>query len=121
MLQSPPPGKNIADRRLETRWPKSPHPHSFLYTPASSALRGEKEFQRQVDFIEEAEKVGEIIYRGDVDAGRRRMGVTLVKMPPNGTKAGGVKFLEEEIFGPVLPIIPVRVSIARLPITPSAV
>jgi aldehyde dehydrogenase (NAD+)/aldehyde dehydrogenase (NAD(P)+) len=60
-------------------------------------------------FLEKAEANGHRIIRGDVDVERRRLGVSLVIME-NGVKGGEGGLMEEEIFGPVLPIIPVDVS-----------
>lgn len=50
-----------------------------------------------------------MIYRGEADEAKRRMGISLVLIDPKNGKTGG-KVMEEEIFGPVLPIVIVEVS-----------
>lgn len=94
---------------LDAFFPPSPHPDSLLHAPMTSHLRSSKEFERQASFISEAEAQGKVVYRGEADEKTRRMGFSLVKLNLDGVgEKGGL--VEEEIFGPVLPIIPVSVS-----------
>lgn len=66
-------------------------------------------YDRQLDLLEKAQAGGKVVYRGEMDRGRRRMGISLVKLNENAEGESGT-LVEEEIFGPVLPIIPVAVS-----------
>lgn len=60
-------------------------------------------------FLKEAEDAGKTVIRGEMDEARRRMGISLVVLN-EGAKGEVSRLVEEEIFGPVLPIIPVKVS-----------
>ena len=66
-------------------------------------------FERQQAFIDKAERQGNVYYKGEVDIERRRMGITVLKMN-HGGKGDESGVLEEEIFGPILPVVPVKVS-----------
>ena len=69
----------------------------------------EQSYARQVGFVEKAEEQGKLVYKGEMDASTRRMGFSLVKLAEDGVgETGGL--VEEEIFGAVVPIIPVSVS-----------
>lgn len=94
--------------RLESYWPHSPHPRSFLKTRNTARLSTKAGFERQISFLEHAESEGSLVYKGEKDAESLRMGVSIVLLD-QGKKGGGLR--EEEIFGPVLPIIPVQVSL----------
>jgi aldehyde dehydrogenase (NAD+) len=49
-----------------------------------------------------------VYYKGEVSAERRRMGISILKMNKGGEgEDGGV--MREEVFGPVLPVISVKV------------
>ena len=75
----------------------------------SACLRSAKDLDRQLAFIDKASEEGKLVYRGELDKDRRRLGFSLVKLNQDGVgETGGL--VNEEIFGPVLPIIPVAVS-----------
>lgn len=67
-------------------------------------------YDRQIAFIKHAEDNGTLIYRGETDEKKMRMGISLIRV--DQSKDGG-KILEEEIFGPVIPIIVVDVRPVR--------
>lgn len=49
-----------------------------------------------------------VYYRGETNNETRRMGITVVKMPRGG-EGDDTGILEEELFGPILPVVPVKV------------
>lgn len=54
------------------------------------------------------------MYKGEMDEKTRRMGISLIKLNENGEgDEGGV--MVDEIFGPVLVIIPVEVGLISSP------
>jgi acyl-CoA reductase-like NAD-dependent aldehyde dehydrogenase len=55
--------------------------------------------------LETAEKGGSLVYRAESDPNTHRMGISLVRLDANAIGP----LVEEEIFGPVLPIIAVEV------------
>lgn len=68
----------------------------------------DQSYARQRGFVEKAEEEGKLVYKGEMDDSTRRMGFSLVKLAENGVgETGGL--VEEEIFGAVVPIIPVSV------------
>lgn len=67
-------------------------------------------FERQQTLLQAAEDDGKVVYRGESDPKTRRMGFSLVKLNEDGIGEDGKPLTEEEIFGVVLPIIPVSVS-----------
>jgi aldehyde dehydrogenase (NAD+) len=94
---------------LDTFFPPHPSPNSYRTAPASSALLLDRYMDRQMKMLEKADSEGKVVYNGGLDKESRRMGITIVKLNENGTgEKGGL--VEEEIFGPILPIIPVQVS-----------
>ncbi|KAI9637190.1 Aldehyde/histidinol dehydrogenase [Dioszegia hungarica] len=90
---------------LDEYWPKHPHPQSFLNTQATARLASKSGYNRQLSFLEHAEQQGTLIYRGETDEEKQRMGISLVLLDKG--KDGG-KVMQEEVFGPVLPIIVVE-------------
>jgi acyl-CoA reductase-like NAD-dependent aldehyde dehydrogenase len=68
----------------------------------------DQSFQRQQDLLGKAEEGGKVVYKGESDASTRRMGFSLVKLAEDGQGEEGA-LVQEEIFGAVLPIIPVSV------------
>ncbi|CAD6588011.1 MAG: hypothetical protein TREMPRED_004909, partial [Tremellales sp. Tagirdzhanova-0007] len=92
---------------LNTFFPPDPSPQSILHTPMSASLLQERHFERQQNMLEKAQLEGKVVYRGESDKQRRRMGVSLVKLDKDGIGETG-SLVEDEIFGPVLPIIPVQ-------------
>ena len=68
----------------------------------------DQSFKRQQDLLSKAEGEGKVVYKGESDASTRRMGFSLVKLAEDGQGEEGA-LVEEEIFGAVLPIIPVSV------------
>lgn len=77
-----------------------------MNTPATARLATKSSYERQLSFIETAERDGTLIYRGEADSIKRRMGVSLILLD-RGKDLG--KIMDEEIFGPVLPIVVVEV------------
>ena len=76
----------------------------------SSNLRSSKDFERQRAFMQDADRQGKLLYKGECDKGSNRMGFSLVLMSEDGVgESGGL--VDEEIFGPILPIIPYSVSL----------
>lgn len=72
----------------------------------SCALRNTRDFNRITGALDDAESKGKVIFRAESDAARNRMGISVVRFN-KGAQGETSLFLEEEIFGPVLPIIPV--------------
>ena len=73
---------------------------------------GQNGYDRQLDLLEKAQAGGKVVYRAEMDRNKLRMGISIVKLNENADgETGGL--IEEEIFGPVLPIIPVPVRAAR--------
>ncbi len=101
--------ENELSSSLDTFFPPSPHPNSMLTAPMASHLRSERDFERQLGFLEQAKKEGKLVYEGERDIGTKRMGFSIVKLELDGVGEKGA-LVEEEIFGPVLPIIPISVS-----------
>ena len=95
--------------RLRDFYPPHPHVKSAITSTTTGSLRSTNEFKRQLNFLDKAEAAGHTVIRGDVDEERRRLGVSLVIMN-GGVKGNEGGLMDEEIFGPVLPIIPVDVS-----------
>ena len=91
---------------MQEFFPHSPNPNSFLSSQITADIHTSRDFQRHTDSIDAAEKAGNLIYRAESDAATRRMGISLVRMWLGDKGA----LMEEEIFGPVLPIIAVPVS-----------
>lgn len=102
--------------RLDEFFPPDPSPNSLLNTGMSGGLVGDRHYDRQLDLLEKAQSDGKVIYRGETDKSRRRMGISLVKLNELGQgESGGL--IEDEIFGPVLPIIPVEVGLTSVDLT----
>lgn len=72
----------------------------------ASCLRNNGDFERIERGIDEAAQTGKLVYRGETDKPNRRMGINVVRFNRNGEGEDSI-FLKEEIFGPVLPIVPV--------------
>ena len=60
--------------------------------------------------MDQADSKGRLVYRGETDKGKLRMGFSLVLLQEDGVGESG-PLVTEEIFGPVLPIIPYSVSL----------
>ena len=95
--------------RLDEFYPPSPHEQSMLNQPFTSRLRTKESFERMQGFMEQADTKGRLVYRGEKDKGKLRMGFSLVLLGEDGRGESGA-LVEEEIFGPVLPIIPYSVG-----------
>lgn len=67
----------------------------------------EPAYNRINKFIDQAKSNGHQIVGGQTDAGKRKIGLTCIRMKGEDSEAGWMK---EEIFGPILPIVPVKVS-----------
>lgn len=59
--------------------------------------------------LDAADDAGKLVYRGEADPARRKMGISVVRMNRNAEGEDGV-IVSDELFGPVVPIIPVDVS-----------
>jgi acyl-CoA reductase-like NAD-dependent aldehyde dehydrogenase len=75
-----------------------------------SRLQSPQAFTRQVEILKKAESEGKLIHRGEVNERKQKMGFSLVRLNAGGKGEDGA-LVEEEIFGPVLPIISVKVGI----------
>jgi len=95
--------------RLKEFYPPHPDANSAITNVTTGSLRSDHDYKRQLNFIEKAEASGHTVIRGDIDEEKRRMGISLVIMK-GGVKGTEGGLMDEEIFGPVLPIIPVNVS-----------
>lgn len=73
------------------------YPEGALASKDYTSIIHEKHYQRMVYLMEE----GEVIFGGEKDPERRRIAPTLI-VNPNRESA----LMQEEIFGPLLPIIP---------------
>ena len=94
---------------LKEFYPPHPDANSAITNVTTGSLRSDHDYKRQLNFIEKAEASGHTVIRGDIDEEKRRMGISLVIMK-GGVKGTEGGLMDEEIFGPVLPIIPVDVS-----------
>lgn len=92
--------------RLNEFFPHSPNPRSFLKSEVTADIHTDRDFKRHTESLDQAEKEGNLIYRAESDSTTRRMGISLVKQQESSTGA----LVENEIFGPVLPIIAVKVG-----------
>jgi acyl-CoA reductase-like NAD-dependent aldehyde dehydrogenase len=91
--------------RLEEFFPHSPHPRSFLKNEITADIHTERDFKRHSEALAQAEKDGDLLYRAEANSATRRMGISLVRQHETSTGP----LVENEIFGPVLPIIAVKV------------
>ena len=106
-VSSPP--EEVLDTSLKEFYPPHPDANSAITSVTTGSLRSGHDYKRQLNFIEKAEASGHTVIRGDIDEEKRRMGISLVIMK-GGVKGTEGGLMDEEIFGPVLPIIPVDVS-----------
>lgn len=95
--------------RLDEFFPHSPHPRSYLKNEITADIHTDRDFQRHTEALDQAEKAGDLLYRAESDSKTRRMGISLVKQKETSTGP----LVENEIFGPVLPIIAVKVSLGQ--------
>jgi hypothetical protein len=92
--------------RLNEFFPHSPNPRSFLKSEITADIHTDRDFKRHTESLDQAEKEGNLLYRAEADPATRRMGISLVKQQETSTGT----LVENEIFGPVLPIIAVKVK-----------
>jgi len=92
--------------RLNEFFPHSPNPRSFLKSEVTADIHTDRDFKRHTESLDQAEKEGNLLYLAETDPATRRMGISLVKQQETSTGA----LVENEIFGPVLPIIAVKVK-----------
>lgn len=78
-----------------------------LKTPAQSQMIHERAYERIAKMLDGARSQGKEIIGGETDASQRRVSVTVVKMNDGGQGESG-PLLQEELFGPLLPIVPVE-------------
>nr|XP_019007737.1 aldehyde dehydrogenase (NAD+) [Kwoniella pini CBS 10737]OCF46518.1 aldehyde dehydrogenase (NAD+) [Kwoniella pini CBS 10737] len=91
---------------LDSFFPPSPSPLSFLHTPQSSSMRNDADLDRMISYLDKADGEGKLVNRGELNKESRRLGISLVKTNLNGEgETGGL--VEDEVFGPVIAIIPV--------------
>lgn len=90
---------------LNEFFPHSPHPNSFLKNEITADIHTSRDFAKHTESLDQAEKAGQLIYRAESDSSTRRMGISLVKKEVGSTGT----LVEDEIFGPILPIIAVKV------------
>ncbi|KAL7420913.1 Hexadecenal dehydrogenase [Cryptotrichosporon argae] len=93
------------DKVLKEFYPPPPHPRAVLTSDMASALRGERDFVRIDDAL--AAAGGKVVVRGEQDAASRRMGMSVVVLPDGARGEDGL-FVKEEIFGPVVAVVPVN-------------
>lgn len=92
--------------RLDEFFPRSPNPRSYLKNDITADIHTDRDFKRHTESLDQAEKAGDLLYRAETDPATRRMGISLVKQQVSSTGS----LVENEIFGPVLPIIAVKVN-----------
>jgi hypothetical protein len=89
----------------------------MLTVSSSAKLFSTAAYERQTSFINKAEGKGLVYHKGEMKAETRRMGITVLKMPKGG-EGDDTGILEEELFGPILPVVPVKVRQCLMHITP---
>lgn len=72
-------------------------------------MRNSRDFDRLANAVDEADMKGKLMYRGEQDPKSRRMGINVVRLNRNAEGEESL-VVKEEIFGPILPIIPVDVG-----------
>ncbi|BEI82732.1 hypothetical protein CcaverHIS002_0306000 [Cutaneotrichosporon cavernicola] len=72
----------------------------------ASGIRNSRDYERLVKVIEAVDEEGKLVYRGETDPSRLRMGINLVRLNHNGD-GETTTLVTEETFGPIIPIIPV--------------
>lgn len=77
-----------------------------LKTPAQSQMIHSRAFDRVAKILEGAREQGKEIIGGETNPSDRRMSIAVVKMNENGQGESG-PLLQEELFGPLLPVVPV--------------
>lgn len=92
-----------------------------FYPPGTNYEPGKTEFLSQmvhtaaydriVRLIDSAEQSGCKVVGNQRDAEKRRIGLTLVEF---NTKDENSPLVNEELFGPILPIVPVEVSLRKI-------
>ncbi|KAG2105497.1 aldehyde dehydrogenase [Suillus discolor] len=75
-------------------------PKGALDSPSFGSIVSDSHYKRLTSLL--SRTTGEIVLKGRSDAARKRLELTIVK-----NVAGGDSLLEEELFGPILPIVPV--------------
>ncbi|WVR08783.1 hypothetical protein IAU60_005841 [Kwoniella sp. DSM 27419] len=98
---------NACRETLDSYYPPSPSPDSFLHTDRSAFLRNDGDLKRLSAYVDQADREGKVVYRGELDKGTRRMGITLIKLNEEGVGETN-KLIEEEVFGPIIGIVPVQ-------------
>ena len=82
----------------------------MLVHDMTSRLKSKTAFDRLSGYVNEAEREGRLVYKGEKDEESLRMGFSVVLLSEDGVgEKGGL--IDEEIFGPVLPIIPYSVRL----------
>jgi acyl-CoA reductase-like NAD-dependent aldehyde dehydrogenase len=76
----------------------------------ASGIRNARDYERLTKIVEKAHEDGKLVYRGETDVTRNRMGINLVRLNRNGEGETGT-LVTDEIYGPIIPIIPVDVSV----------
>lgn len=92
--------------RLDEFYPAGSERSLLGEGPQACGIRNDRDYERIENAIEEASTAGQLVYRGETDKPRRRMGISVVKFG-RGAEGENSMLVKDEIFGPVLPIIPV--------------
>lgn len=94
------------DGSLDEFYPKGSERSLIGKHGQAAAFRNSNDYDRIEGVIDEAQKDGKLVYRGEEDKANRRMGISVVRLNKDGAGEEGI-LVNEEIWGPVLPIIPV--------------
>jgi aldehyde dehydrogenase (NAD+) len=73
-----------------------------LASPDLACIVNEAQFQRLLTLLEGAQQRGQVLCGGQVDRQRRRIAPTLLRL-----EHAQDPLMEEELFGPLLPILPI--------------
>ncbi|ODN92095.1 aldehyde dehydrogenase (NAD+) [Cryptococcus wingfieldii CBS 7118] len=92
---------------LDEFYPPAPSPLSLLSTPQYAFLRTDAAYDRLVGYIDQADREGKLVYKGERDEEKKKMGISVIRLAEGAVGETG-KVVEEEIFGPVMAIIPVE-------------
>lgn len=74
-----------------------------MKSPDTGGIINDRHFYRVLNMLQNTK--GEIVIGGNADVKRRKLEITVVKDVQPGDS-----LLDDEVFGPVLPVVPVLVS-----------
>lgn len=101
--------EKTSDASLKEFYPAGSQRSLLADWDQSCAFRNGNDFSRIEGALNDAEQKGKVVFRAESDESRKRMGISVVRFN-KGAEGEDSLFLKEEIFGPVLPIIPIDVS-----------